>query len=96
MDLADRSDFDPNFRRVASSWKRQPADVRDKHFFASLDFADGGAIYQRVRRAVLDSNERTDAQMGLQTAPTVQFHPAAAGPDKAAKLSVVTYDLNRK
>ena len=96
LDIADGSDFDPNFRRVASSWKRQPADVRDKHFFASLDFADGGAIYQRVRRAVLDLTERTDAQMGLQTAPTVQFHPAAAGPDKAAKLSVVTYDLNRK
>jgi oligosaccharyltransferase complex subunit gamma len=34
--------------------------------------------------------------MGLQTAPTVQFHPALAGPDKAAKLSAVTHDLNRQ
>lgn len=25
----------------------------------------------------------------------MQFHPALAGPNKSAKLSVVTYDLNR-
>ncbi len=25
-----------------------PKEVRDRHFFASLDFVDGGAIYQRV------------------------------------------------
>ncbi|KAK1925155.1 hypothetical protein DB88DRAFT_488109 [Papiliotrema laurentii] len=74
-------DFEPNFRAVASSWRRMPEDVRKQHFFASLDFPDGGAIYQRL---------------GLQTAPTLQFHPALSGPNKSNKLSVVTYDLNRK
>jgi len=36
------------------------------------------------------------AQLGLTSAPTVQFHPAASGPNKSNKLSVITYDLNRK
>ncbi|WRT67444.1 uncharacterized protein IL334_004415 [Kwoniella shivajii] len=73
-------DFDPSFHQVAASWKRQPRHIRDKHFFAKLDFQDGQAIYQ---------------QLGLTSAPTVMFHPALAGPNRNNKLSVVTYELNR-
>lgn len=46
-------EFDPSFRQVAASWARQPKHVRDQHFFASLDFTDGQAIYQRVSRSHL-------------------------------------------
>ena len=35
-------------------------------------------------------------QLGLTSAPTVQFHPALGGPNKSNKLSVISYDLNRK
>ncbi|WWC60794.1 uncharacterized protein I303_103370 [Kwoniella dejecticola CBS 10117] len=73
-------DFDPAFHQVAASWRRKPRHVRDGHFFAQLDFADGQAVYQ---------------QLGLSSAPTVQFHPALAGPNKSNKLSVITYELNR-
>ncbi|KAL7424300.1 oligosaccharyl transferase subunit ost3/OST6 [Cryptotrichosporon argae] len=73
-------EFDPLWHQIADSWKRQPRDVRDQHFFAQLDFPDGQPIYQRL---------------GLTTAPTVMFHPAQIGPNKGNKLDVVTYDLNR-
>lgn len=54
--------------------------MRDSHFYAELDFTDGQAIYQRL---------------GLASAPTVQFHPALTGPNKANKLDVISLDLNR-
>jgi oligosaccharyltransferase complex subunit gamma len=41
-------------------------------------------------------NLQADQQLGLTSAPTVQYHPAATGPNKSNKLSVVTYDLNRQ
>lgn len=75
------SEFEPSFRLVSSSWRRQPAHIRDTHFFAELDFSDGQAIYQRL---------------GLSSAPTVQFHPSATGPAKGNKLEVISYDVNRK
>jgi oligosaccharyltransferase complex subunit gamma len=75
------SEFEPSLRLVSSSWRRQPAHIRDTHFFAELDFSDGQAIYQRL---------------GLSSAPTVQFHPSAAGPGKGNKLEVISYDVNRK
>ncbi|WWC89728.1 uncharacterized protein L201_004653 [Kwoniella dendrophila CBS 6074] len=73
-------DFDPSFHQVAASWKRKPKHVRNQHFFAQLDFADGQAVYQ---------------QLGLSSAPTLMFHPALSGPNKSNKLSVITYELNR-
>ena len=36
------------------------------------------------------------SQLGLSSAPTIQFHPAQSGPNKSNKLSVISYDLNRK
>lgn len=41
-------------------------------------------------------DNRADWQLGLTSAPTVQYHPAATGPNKSNKLSVVSYDLNRQ
>ncbi|KAK8869525.1 hypothetical protein IAR55_000091 [Kwoniella newhampshirensis] len=73
--------FDPSFNLVAASWRKVPKQVRDQHFFAKLDFEDGQAVYQ---------------QLGLTSAPTLQFHPPLAGPLRNSnKLSVITYELNR-
>lgn len=70
-------------------------DKRDSHFFGELDFADGQAVYSRVGR--YHSNLTVaDLKLGLSTAPTVQFHPATAGPNKGNKLEVISYDLGRK
>jgi oligosaccharyltransferase complex subunit gamma len=95
------SEFDPAWHQVAGSWKRQPKYTRDQHFFAQLDFADGQAVYQRVRLSLIYYIQRYTKltfgmQLGLSSAPTVQFHPAMAGPNKGNKLSVITYDMNRQ
>ena len=42
------SKFQPSFNQVADSWRRKSSQVKDGHFFAQLDFADGQAVYQRV------------------------------------------------
>ena len=42
-------EFDPSFHAVSKAWKSVPKAERDKHFFASLDFADGEKIFRRVR-----------------------------------------------
>ncbi|BEI81082.1 hypothetical protein CcaverHIS002_0202420 [Cutaneotrichosporon cavernicola] len=73
-------DFDPIFRTVARSWRRKSKDVRDKHFFAELDFSAGQDVFQRL---------------GLTSAPTVYYYPPAAGERKAAKTAAVNFDLNR-
>lgn len=52
--------FDPEYRTLARQWMRQPAAVRDGHFFAVLDFMDGRSIFQRVRSTC----QRLDANRG--------------------------------
>ena len=42
------SEFEPTFHTVSKNWQRLPASQKDDVFFASLDFPDGQAIYQRV------------------------------------------------
>ncbi|KAJ1310297.1 hypothetical protein OPQ81_007037 [Rhizoctonia solani] len=73
--------FDPNFNAVAKSWQSKvPADKRDTHFFATLDFADGRDVF---------------ARLGLQSAPFVNFFPAAKGPNKKpGKQDSWSYDFN--
>ncbi|CAE7206315.1 unnamed protein product [Rhizoctonia solani] len=73
--------FEPNFNAVAKSWhSKVPADKRDTHFFATLDFADGRDIFSRL---------------GLQSAPFVNFLPAAKGPNKKpGRQDSWTYDFN--
>lgn len=41
-------EFDPNFKAVAKAWQSVPKAERNKHFFASLDFADGPNVFRRV------------------------------------------------
>ncbi|KAF8682273.1 Acid phosphatase-like protein [Rhizoctonia solani] len=69
--------FNPNFNAVAKSWhSKVPADKRDTHFFATLDFADG-------------------RDLGLQSAPFVNFFSAAKGPNKKpGKQDSWSYDFN--
>ncbi|ELU44586.1 oligosaccharyl transferase subunit OST3/OST6 family [Rhizoctonia solani AG-1 IA] len=64
--------FNPNFNAVAKSWdSKVPADKRDTHFFATLDFADGRDVFARASTC-----------LGLQSAPFVNFFSAAKGPNK--------------
>lgn len=41
-------EFEPAFTAVAKAWANAPKDQRDKHFFATLDFDDGPAVFQKV------------------------------------------------
>ncbi|GMK56493.1 hypothetical protein CspeluHIS016_0303330 [Cutaneotrichosporon spelunceum] len=72
--------FDPIFRTVARSWQRKSKAVRNKHYFAELDFSNGQDVFQRL---------------GLTSAPTVYYYPPAAGENKSAKSNAVNFDLNR-
>ena len=41
--------FNPSFNAVAKSWhSKAPADKKDTVFFATLDFADGRDVFQKV------------------------------------------------
>ncbi|QRW00286.1 magnesium transporter protein 1 [Ceratobasidium sp. AG-Ba] len=74
-------EFNPNFNAVAKAWySKVPAEKRDTHFFATLDFADGRDVFQRL---------------GLNSAPFVNFFPIESGPNKKpGKQSSWTYDFN--
>jgi oligosaccharyltransferase complex subunit gamma len=52
MNCAPCRTFDPIFHEEAANWKRLPKDQRDDMFFAVLDFSDGQAVFQKVRRAL--------------------------------------------
>ncbi|KAF8312025.1 hypothetical protein DL93DRAFT_1359791 [Clavulina sp. PMI_390] len=73
--------FYPNFRAVAKSWTKVTKEKRDRHFFATLDFADGGAVFR---------------QLGYASAPVVNFLQAQDGPYKApANRADWKYDFGR-
>lgn len=40
--------FDPSWNTVAKVWSKVPAEHRDNHFFATLDFDDGPTVFQKV------------------------------------------------
>jgi OST3 / OST6 family, transporter family len=42
-------EFGPSWTAVANSWNRVSPEQRNQHFFATLDFEDGAATFQRVR-----------------------------------------------
>lgn len=73
--------FNPNFNAVAKSWQsKAPADKKDTIFFATLDFADGRDIFQKL---------------GLSSAPVLNVWPPAKGPHKKpGKADPWTYDFN--
>ncbi|KAK7693383.1 hypothetical protein QCA50_002951 [Cerrena zonata] len=74
-------EFNPSFNQVAKAWQKVPAEQRDTHFFASLDFDNGMAVFQKL---------------GMQSAPIVHVYPAAEGPRKSpsGKTSPFTYDFS--
>ncbi|KAH9484269.1 Tumor suppressor candidate 3 [Psilocybe cubensis] len=74
-------EFNPSWVSVAKAWATVPADKRNEHFFATIDFDDGTAVFQRL---------------GLASAPVVYHYPATEGPRKPTngKTSPVKYDFS--
>lgn len=60
------SAFTPSFNAVAKSWKSVAKTNRDKHFFATLDFDDEGAV-------------KVFQQLQLQSAPAVYVYGKGRG-----------------
>ncbi|RDB21052.1 Dolichyl-diphosphooligosaccharide--protein glycosyltransferase subunit 3 [Hypsizygus marmoreus] len=73
--------FDPSFNAVAKAWSGVPAQHRNNHFFATLDFDNGQTVFQKL---------------GLQSAPVVYVYPAAEGPRAPAsgKVGPLKYDFS--
>ncbi|KAF9053704.1 oligosaccharyl transferase subunit OST3/OST6 family [Hymenopellis radicata] len=58
-------EFDPSWNEVSKAWAGAPKEHRDSHFFATLDFDEGQAVFQ---------------SLGLTSAPVVYIYPATEGP----------------
>ncbi|KAG2157126.1 hypothetical protein DEU56DRAFT_763201 [Suillus clintonianus] len=71
-------EFDPSFTAVAKAWATAPKEQRDQHFFATLDFDDGHAVFQKL---------------GMASAPGVHVYPATEGPNASAKKAPFKYDF---
>ncbi|KAH9856977.1 oligosaccharyl transferase subunit OST3/OST6 family [Lenzites betulinus] len=73
-------EFDPSFNTVGKAWSKVPAEHRNAHFFATADFDNTMAVFQKL---------------GLQSAPIVQNYPAIEGPRKPAngRTSPIVYDF---
>jgi len=73
-------ELNPSWIAVAKAWSKVPSSKRDSHFFATLEFENNQAVFQK---------------MGLHSAPVVlNFYPAA-GPRKSAQSDTpVSYDLS--
>lgn len=94
--------FDPSWNTVAKVWSKVPAEHRDNHFFATLDFDDGPTVFQKVCTYVHSSLSTSHysffcPQLGLSSAPVVFVYPPAEGPRKPAngKLSPSKYDFSK-
>ncbi|KAG6887219.1 hypothetical protein C0992_013350, partial [Termitomyces sp. T32_za158] len=76
-------EFDPSWNAVAKAWATVPKTQRNQHFFATLDFDNGQATFQKL---------------GLQSAPVVFVYPAAQGPRTPAsgKTSPSKYDFSKQ
>jgi len=74
-------EFNPSFNTVAKAWSKAPAESRNQHFFATLDFDKGQDIFKRL---------------GLNSAPVVFTYPAAKGSRRPAsgRLDPLTYDFS--
>jgi len=73
-------EFKPHFDLVAKSWTKVERDIRNQHFFATLDF---------------DVARDTFRRLGLVSAPVVHMYPAAKGPRRPAngKIEPKEYDF---
>ncbi|PPQ66066.1 hypothetical protein CVT26_010808 [Gymnopilus dilepis] len=74
-------DFNPSWNAVAKAWANAPANVRQEHFFATLDFDDASSVFQKL---------------GLNSAPIVFNYPPTDGDRKPASgnTSPIKYDFS--
>jgi len=74
-------EFDPAFAAVGKAWSTVSPEVRNTHFFASLDFKDGQDIFR---------------ELGLNSAPVVHYYPATEGPRLPAsgKTDAIAFDFS--
>ncbi|TBU65726.1 oligosaccharyl transferase subunit OST3/OST6 family [Dichomitus squalens] len=74
-------EFDPSFTAVAKAWSQVPKPQRDNHFFATADFDDTMATFQRL---------------GLQSAPVVHIHLPVEGDRRPAsgRTAPIVYDFS--
>lgn len=86
---------------MAKAWAKAPAEHRNSHFFATIDFDDAQAVFQRVSPCPMKPPERqasiyTIIQLNLMSAPAVSVYPAAEGPRKPAsgKTDPAKYDFS--
>ncbi|GAA5973814.1 hypothetical protein JCM11641_003172 [Rhodosporidiobolus odoratus] len=70
----------PEYTALAKQWSSAKKAEGEDHFFAYLDFQNGGEIFQRL---------------GLQTAPTFQLFMPSEGPRATGKLGAETIDFGR-
>ncbi|KAJ7905510.1 hypothetical protein B0H14DRAFT_2660569 [Mycena olivaceomarginata] len=69
----------PSWHSVAKAWTKAPKAHRDNHFFATLDFDDGQAVFQKL---------------GLASAPVVYVYPPTAGPRAKGRSDPSKYDFS--
>ncbi|KAJ7198388.1 dolichyl-diphosphooligosaccharide-protein glycotransferase [Mycena pura] len=75
-------EFHPPWKAVAKAWTKVPKEQRDRHFFATFDFADSPRSQQVFRK------------LELRTAPVVFVYPATKGPHAADQSEPARFDLS--
>jgi len=73
--------FDPSFSAVAKAWTKAPAESRNQHFFATLDFEQGQEVFKKLQ---------------LNSAPVVLTYPAVKGTRRPpnGRVDPITYDFS--
>ncbi|KIY43554.1 hypothetical protein FISHEDRAFT_78406 [Fistulina hepatica ATCC 64428] len=81
MKCAPCKEFDPEWSAVVKAWSQVPAEDRDTHFFGTLDFTNGQAVFQKL---------------GMSSAPAMYVYPATQGPRKpeSGKTDPFKYDFS--
>ncbi|KAJ7219290.1 hypothetical protein GGX14DRAFT_591261 [Mycena pura] len=72
-------EFNPSWIQVAKAWSKIRSAERDRHFFATLDFDEGQAVFQKL---------------SLASAPAVYIYPATEGP-RATNKAPLKYDFSQ-
>ena len=89
-------DFQPEWDVLGKSWLRGDKKGISRLIFGTLDFQDGKAAFQRVRRRVCFrglSVELMIVQLMLQTAPVLLLFPPTTGPHARPDPQAVRYDF---
>ncbi|KAJ7041799.1 hypothetical protein C8F04DRAFT_1078763 [Mycena alexandri] len=71
--------FHSSWTAVAKAWGKAPSVHRDGHFFATLDFDAGPAVFRKL---------------GLVSAPAVYIYPPTEGPRATNNSGYWTYDFD--